>query len=256
MDLCNRRRFLHTCATGAASLAGLHVASQPAQAANTIVWLTPRNGFTRVEMQILSQTMKHLATHMTSNNVIAETYRIAQRAFIYPGYFNAISLPNRADWIRSCMHVQLAYYLRRGFPRIRVVPYSRGTFEWAFAPIGVARTLAITQRTGRMAGGLQIHVNRAHFRSRWGNNPIVWAGVLGHELLHNLGHCHGNMEYGTHLQINAFQAALQAAAQKGLQRDLQVGESPHRCCSCEDSTKRGLVGSERDLEKGDWEEHR
>jgi hypothetical protein len=38
-----------------------------------------------------------------------------------------------------------------------------------------------------------------------GEKTFVWAGVLAHELMHNLGHMHGKDEYGDHLQINAVQ---------------------------------------------------
>lgn len=56
-------------------------------------------------------------------------------------------------------------------------------------------------------GEFHVHLNRYHLgaRGKVGTNAIFWAGVIVHEMLHNLGHAHDEHDTTHRWQINAFE---------------------------------------------------
>lgn len=205
MSLIHRRHFLKSCGIGAAGILGLDVLAPKAQA-NWRYSLAARN-FTAAEATFIGRTMRLLSAHFTSHAVYNEMSRVARASLVDNAYARAIGMPANGAWSAACFGYQLAYYLRRHVPRVQFRGYYSRENYAARADVGVVRTLDITRRTGRIQGEFIIHVNR-HSMGQQLNNPIGWAGVFAHEMMHSLGHLHGHNEYGNHLQINAIVPAI------------------------------------------------
>ena len=221
MNTLNRRCFFSKCGAGAASLLGMNLLGGKALAADKILVDYPRNGFAQGELQVLLQAMRHILHNITTPNVRRGINRYAKNSLVDGTYSDKIGLPRRSDWSFACMDYQLAYYLPHNFPRVYLEPYYKRDNYWAHAPVGVVQTQNITQKSGQIAGQFHVHVNRYWFTQRAGADPVNWAGLLAHEMMHNLGHLHGKDEYGNHLQVNAIQVALMSA----LRPNLILGES-------------------------------
>lgn len=220
MCTVNRRSFLAACGGSLVGAMGWNASVQKAQAVTNFQYYMPANAFTPREAQILAQALNHIAVHLTDPRIIGQSYQTARRSIVDNNYCNAIGMPQRNDWSWACMGYQLTHYLRRFTPRVQLYPYYARNNYWANAPVGVVRTLDLTRATGRIQGEFVINVNRYWLGNGPGADSAVWAGVLAHEMMHNLGHIHGNDEYGQHLQINAIQQAVYLAS-----APMRVGEN-------------------------------
>jgi hypothetical protein len=106
--------------------------------------------------------------------------------------------------LKRLMYMQLASLAMYSCPAMIVGAYYEDSNYWAKAPVGCVSVPY--GATSDISGRFDIMVNL-----RWlgatgeGSNVANWAGVLAHELMHNLGHLHRADEYGDHLQINAIQ---------------------------------------------------
>lgn len=205
MSLIHRRHFLKSCGIGAAGILGLDVLAPKAQA--NWQYSLAAGAFTAPEANFIARTMRLLSAHFTSHAVYNEMSRLARVSLVDNAYAASIGMPQNAAWSAACFGYQMAYYLRRFVPRIRFSGYYARSPYAANADLGVVRTLDLTRRTGRIQGEFIIHVNRYAMGQQL-NNPIGWAGVFAHEMMHSLGHMHGQDEYGTHLQINAIMPAM------------------------------------------------
>lgn len=204
----NRRRFL------AASLAALPVAAMPwanlrAFADVEYADIPPAlregheiaAGFTRDERRLLEEAMAIFYRRFLSDEVLhADDNCCFERARINVGDnfpfqdFNDFNLPSDRWLLLIQLNLLQTKVLGSGkvkFPKVRLnyqnVPEGK---YLAQAYVGVMRVA--TGHDG-FAGKFELDVNAWYLhnaRQADLSNPIYWAGVIAHELLHNLGHSH------------------------------------------------------------------
>jgi len=100
------------------------------------------------------------------------------------------------------------------FPPIHIHPFHQKSGVWGHAPFNTVKVVWEKGNTWRRKGEFKVFVNLYHLGSEAddGKNPLKWASVIAHEMLHNLGHRHGRstgpQDYSNNLQINAFHRAV------------------------------------------------
>ena len=91
------------------------------------------------------------------------------------------------------------------FPRVVFKVDHAESKYWAHAPLDRVTARSPDSVTGEFVTTL----NRYHLGAKGdGSDPAAWAAVIGHEMLHNLGHKHEVDKYDDQRQINVFQRAL------------------------------------------------
>lgn len=140
-------------------------------------------------------------------------YRICGKTgyFLAPGLWKSSNLSTHSvnhgkDFL---LKYQLMCLKTKGeigeFPLINIYPIyqknevvARGTFA-CISCISNHSTFSIN-------GQFQIKLNRYHFKSinEYNFDEIEWAGIIVHEMLHNLGHNHDEHDYSDRWQMNIF----------------------------------------------------
>jgi len=98
------------------------------------------------------------------------------------------------------------------FPNIRIVggyeaPVS-GKLDWAGrAQLDLVQVRAVGDNV-QQNGEFKIELNRYHTLDTEYQDPNVWAGIIVHEMLHNLGHDHAN-GYEIKYQVNVMGDVVQ-----------------------------------------------
>jgi hypothetical protein len=100
------------------------------------------------------------------------------------------------------------------FPPIHILPMYEENDVHGRAFVGLVNVRYVDANTARRTGSFEVQVNLRHLGSTdprdtgTGLNANHWACVIGHEMLHNLGHKHQLNEYDDGRQINAFHRSL------------------------------------------------
>jgi len=92
---------------------------------------------------------------------------------------------------------------------VRIGYMNKDSARWGSAYVGVVESHVESNGNVRFDGTFSCQLNEFHFKSKdqWqANSPDVWAIVIAHELLHNLGHRHGDRSQLT--QMIAFERCL------------------------------------------------
>jgi hypothetical protein len=173
------------------------------------------DNFNRTELAVIGQAMNLVARRMLDPRM----FRYAKA-----NYRNAYTrVPGRsfrtgAEFEAWFTQVQIAALLDRGFPILRLSGQYDPRGGWTGrAPIGTVVTDYRTVVQGRTRGNVfvvegdfQVRLNTGLLGSSsfyLGTCPHYWAGVIAHEMLHNLGHEHpANVYEGTF--IRAYERAV------------------------------------------------
>jgi hypothetical protein len=95
------------------------------------------------------------------------------------------------------------------FPPIHIKPLYEKNDVWGRAPLDRVVVKYIREGKWKRTGEFEVLVNLHHLGAQGnGSDGRMWASVIAHEMLHNLGHMHGLMEYVDGRQINAFHRAV------------------------------------------------
>jgi hypothetical protein len=108
------------------------------------------------------------------------------------------------------------------FPNVHIHPFFRRDGTWAYVEGRDVGSVVIRyndrNRRSYQRGEFRLHVNTWHLGAVGFNernpprtiecDPLNWAHVIAHEMLHNLGHRHHPNEYVDTRQVNAFDHAL------------------------------------------------
>lgn len=102
------------------------------------------------------------------------------------------------------------------FPEIHIKTFFEESETWGYAylkkqPTNEPMVIVKYVKEGqyRRTGNFEVFINLHHLgKPGKGSSPTQWATVIGHEMLHNLGHKHLPGEYVDGRQINAFHRSL------------------------------------------------
>jgi hypothetical protein len=95
------------------------------------------------------------------------------------------------------------------FPEIHIHPIHEENGVWGRAPVGTVKVKWVKKDQYRRSGNFKVFVNTWHLGAKGnGSDPEMWASVIAHEMLHNLGHKHRADEYVDGRQMNAFHRAV------------------------------------------------
>jgi hypothetical protein len=174
---------------------------------------------------ILMRSLGTLHDRFTSEAVLQNSYRISRTAYYidddywlesnvkkHPKYGPRELLRYQIETLRLPLTAEQARDEGPPMPEIHLYPYNKRGSEWGFALWG--NKVIVKYVGGRIVertGDFKIHLNTYQMGTRVGQhgaNPAMWACVMGHELLHNLGHAHDTNDYGDNRQINCFHRAI------------------------------------------------
>lgn len=172
------------------------------------------NGFTSDEQIIIENALQLISQRLFKREILENMYRICGKS----GFFLDTNIWERSQLqhhqAHHSPHDLLEYQLmclkiqgeNDRFPPLNISPFYEPTATSGNGLIGCVS--CISHRTHfTVEGEFQMKINRYHLNSsnRKAADPVRWAGVIVHEILHNLGHRHGVGDYSDLWQINAFE---------------------------------------------------
>jgi hypothetical protein len=182
--------------------------------------------FTDAQSTFLTRAFILTRWRLASMQVLTRVNDVATQNLIDAKYMVDAKLPN--DRRKYMLSGQQHHLHEHPHPGVRVLGYDEKSDYWAKAPVGRVLVPFEVAEPGDIRGTFEVHVNRHWLLAKGdGSSADAWAGVLAHELLHNLGHVHGKDEYGDHLQINAAQQLVRTRG-KYQRRD----PAPRFACDC------------------------
>ena len=161
--------------------------------------------------QIVAAAMD-LVGAISYDSVIAYAYRLSGTAYHLTSGTWGRTNPNAhysGLGYKDVLWAQLAHLDQSSSPPVvNIYPYHSNDFSWGKANYDL---VSVEFSRGRFTihGEFKIYLN--HSRLGGGgshSSPAAWAGLIAHEMLHNLGHMHGKGDYRSSLQINAVQQAV------------------------------------------------
>jgi hypothetical protein len=238
--LVNRREVLKTAA--ASAVAGVTLTELPTARAGEITrhWVSRKeNGLDPIHMyvhdisndyerqDILGRALQLLHTRFRSERVAANSMDAKALGLTgYPAEFvdedawKESNLEARGMKRFYLLHFQLEVLRlpdsakEEGdegppFPEIHIHPVHEESTMWGKAPVGTVKIRWVKQDHSRRSGHFKVFVNTWHLGAKGnGSSAEMWASVIAHEMLHNLGHKHGEGEYVDGRQMNAFHRAV------------------------------------------------
>lgn len=213
----SRRQFCKLTAASAAAAAA--TACWPAQAWAAFFNFTYRlhgDGWNDHNRRGIVEAAMNLVGNMSEDAVLRRAYRLTcENYHLTSGTWERTNLNalNGGLGRRDVLWAQLAHF-PRATPRpvVNVHPYASDGPDWGRANLDL---VTVRFSPGRFVyeGEFNIQLN---FRRLGGtgthSSPAHWAGVICHEMLHNLGHLHDEGDYRPIIQINALQQAVFEAA--------------------------------------------
>ena len=175
------------------------------------------SGFTSSEQIIIENALQIIAQRIFKPELLENVYRICGKS----GYFLDSDVWDRSNLqSHRCVHGPLGlleYQLtclkiqaeKDQFPLIHISSFYEPTATSGSGLIGCIS--CISHRTHfTIEGEFQMKINRYHLNAtnRDAADPVRWAGVIVHEILHNLGHRHAVGDYSDRWQINAFERSF------------------------------------------------
>lgn len=172
------------------------------------------DGFTRNEQIIIENALQIVANRLFKPEVLQNMYRICGTK----GYFLAPGLWERSNLSKHSAHhgkefllqYQLMCLKTKGevgaFPCINIYPIFQRN-EVVARGISTCVICISHQSTFTIDGEFRVKINRYHLHSSPRNSSLdvlEWAGIIVHEMLHNLGHNHDDLDYTDRWQMNIF----------------------------------------------------
>lgn len=173
--------------------------------------------------RILQQALYVLHDRFMSWPIIRNSYQISRDNYYVQGQYWADSNvashpqygPRELLWYQMqtlCLPASAQQAGDEGppMPEIHLYPYYREDGSWGFARwTNRVMVKYESNESVRRTGDFHVHLNQYHLGGDGdGSDPYMWACVLGHEMLHNLGHAHDVDDYGDIRQVNCFHRAL------------------------------------------------
>jgi hypothetical protein len=171
------------------------------------------DGFTIDEEIMIENALQIVANRLFKVEVLQNMYRICGTA----GYFLAPGLWKRSNLSKHSVNHGKEFLLRyqlmclktKGkigqFPTIHIYPIYQKN-EVMARGISACVSCISHQSTFTIEGEFQVKLNRYHLNSlnETSLDAVEWAGIIVHEMLHNLGHNHDDHDYTDRWQMNIF----------------------------------------------------
>ena len=175
---------------------------------------TIHNGFTLNERRIIKNALKVVASCFMNPENLGNMYHICGTL----GYFLGENVWERSlldtHQINHDYHYLLRYQLmclkvaseKKEFPAVNVYPIYEKTDVLGEGIVGCVSCKSYGSIVLN-SGEFIVYLNRYYLgaRGRDYTNTVFWAGVIVHEMLHNLGHTHDEHDMSNRWQINAFE---------------------------------------------------
>ncbi len=176
------------------------------------------DGFSDLERDLLTRAMSVFNQRFLQKRVLQCANKTATHSQIKESYFPLLS--NGDFWQPAkkqggllnaqlfAMNAQLDRQGQKFMPDFDLMAYND---EKDGAVAFVYNNHHVVVEDDFMTGTFEIHLNQ-HFLGTGGqySDPVYYAGVIVHELLHNLGHLHPKGDYRDYLQMIAFEKCLRA----------------------------------------------
>lgn len=162
------------------------------------------SAFNDTEARVIRGAVNVVAKRMLDPRMFSNAKRVYRRWYAnIPGR----RIGSTAEFEAWFTRVQLPILLEGGFPRLRINAQYVPRADWVGrAPVGTVKTVfgaappqfgltggASQWRPPVTEGSFEITLNKAYLGERdysLGRDEAYWAGVIAHEMLHNLGHTH------------------------------------------------------------------
>jgi hypothetical protein len=172
------------------------------------------HGFTFNEENIIKNAMEIIDNRLFKSKILQNMYNISGKSgeFLGRGVWSRSQLENdnhyRGPYDLLCF--QLMCLKMKGekgqFPTIHIYPMYKENNTQGEGTVGCVSCI-YHGSTFSIEGEFEIKLNRFNLNKSNENvrNIVYWSGVIVHEMLHNLGHRHGDNDYSNKWQINIFQ---------------------------------------------------
>ncbi len=207
-----RRRFCQCALATVGSLAVPPLLANVAGAFGKVPIQYWVNGFDERygEISLIQRAMSIVHEEFRSMQVLDNAYRLSGNAYyIKGGYWEQCGM-NRQRWFGY--NGLLSYQIRVlagavPFPNVIIDAFNSQAAVMGDAEAGIVKVFYSSGYSWR--GQFKLRLNRRLLATGGVySDPANWAGVIAHEMLHNLGHLHADGDYSLGVQINAFAAAV------------------------------------------------
>ncbi len=172
------------------------------------------HGFTSDEEIFIKNALQIIADRLFKPEILQNMYNICgiSGQFLETGVWSRSQLENNKHCRgpHDLLRFQLMCLKMKGekgkFPTIHIYPMYKQTDTQAKGTVGCISCISHAS-TLSIKGEFEVTLNRYNINASDKNlaNRIHWAGVVVHEMLHNLGHRHEVDDYSNNWQINIFQ---------------------------------------------------
>lgn len=170
------------------------------------------HNFGNLSMIVLERAIQIVIDNIFSRSIVQEAYSIATHYHIKDGHWEACKMNRQSRYSKwDLLGYQLQVLSQQSMlPDLHLHGIVKNNGILGQADAGRVKIIWIDQNWVTIRGSFKVEINRRQFLHS--NDPHLWASVIVHEMLHNLGHIHPQNDYGLYLQINAFENAFYYSA--------------------------------------------
>jgi len=168
--------------------------------------------FGNLSVLILERAVKIMLDNIFSPFILEEAYRIASRWCMQDGYWKACKMNLQSHYTPWDL---LSYQIKTlsvqsVLPDLHFYGMNKKSDIMGQGELGCVKIIWVDPNWVRIKGHFKVQINRRQFM--YSTDPLEWAAVIVHEMLHNLGHAHPDNDYRLDFQIMAFEQAMYYSA--------------------------------------------
>lgn len=169
------------------------------------------HGFTSDEKNLIKHALEIVTDRLFKPEILQNMYQICGKSadLLGTGVWARSKLENNQNYSGTydLLRFQLMCLENIQLPTIHIYPIYEISDKIAEGTIGCISCIS-HGLTFSIEGNFQIKLNRYYLNTTDNNtvtNKVSLAGTIVHEMLHNLGHKHGDNDYSNQWQINLFE---------------------------------------------------
>jgi hypothetical protein len=208
----SRRRFFHIASAGAVAAGAACWPGLTWAAYFNLTYKLHGDGWDDYNRRKIAAAAMDLVGNMSQDSVLQRSYQLSGTSYHLTGGTWDRTNPNshyRGLGYKDVLWAQVSNLGNTTTrPVVNIHPYYANDFSWGKANYDL---VSVKFSPGRFVveGEFDIYLNFSRLGGGGDHSsPAAWAGLICHEMLHNLGHMHGEGDYRTSLQINALQQAV------------------------------------------------